>query len=213
MAYWMPYYHTDQPYGDTEGDDGIPDVIVARIPVTTSAEIAAFGQKIEDYNTLTLGVGLTPSAQMLVCNHDVPECDVEVMMHGYTHIREGIPGTSRVDVEFDDLPAADTGWGADSWNRSLSDIVVLYGTESMPAAPGMFFDIRPGAFSLGLLCSYPVHMPPVIAPLCGTAIDTRINNVLYSVREVAHETARKPPVSGQASPTCHRAAAAGSVAS
>lgn len=44
-------YCSDAPYGDVEGDDGVPEVVVGRIPVATSTGAVAFVEKLIAYES------------------------------------------------------------------------------------------------------------------------------------------------------------------
>jgi len=45
MSWFSPYWFSDLPYADTD-DDGIPDVVVGRLPVASSAEVERYGAKL-----------------------------------------------------------------------------------------------------------------------------------------------------------------------
>lgn len=45
MSYFSPYWFTDQPYADTDGD-GLPDLAVSRLPFTTETEVLGYATKL-----------------------------------------------------------------------------------------------------------------------------------------------------------------------
>jgi len=48
LSWYVPYSLTDKSYADTD-DDGIPDVVVTRWPVTTEEEVLALAYKMQSY--------------------------------------------------------------------------------------------------------------------------------------------------------------------
>jgi Peptidase family C25 len=50
MSYWTPYYASDLPYADID-DDGLPDLILGRLPVRNVAEIVRYTAKMNSYFT------------------------------------------------------------------------------------------------------------------------------------------------------------------
>lgn len=49
MTHYVPYYFTDQPYADTD-NDGVPDVVLARWPVSESWQLLTLAWKMQNYN-------------------------------------------------------------------------------------------------------------------------------------------------------------------
>jgi hypothetical protein len=45
MSWFVPYWFTDLPYGDLD-DDGIPDVVVSRLPFSSDVDVYAYGNKL-----------------------------------------------------------------------------------------------------------------------------------------------------------------------
>lgn len=53
-TFYTPYYATDLPYADVD-DDGLPDVIVGRLPASTIAEVQAYTAKLATWLSATNG--------------------------------------------------------------------------------------------------------------------------------------------------------------
>lgn len=47
-TFWTPYYPSDDPYSDLD-DDGLPDLVVGRLPVTDGAQIIAYTAKLQTW--------------------------------------------------------------------------------------------------------------------------------------------------------------------
>ena len=72
-TYWTPYYSTDLDYADTD-NDGLPDVIVGRLPAHSVGQITAYTAKLSQWFSSTGGVlGAAPAVFTRAFNHnDVP---------------------------------------------------------------------------------------------------------------------------------------------
>jgi hypothetical protein len=63
-------FASDNHFGDVEGDDGIPEIAVGRLPVLTAAELRAFIDKISDYENADPYAEWTGRVMMLADDPD-----------------------------------------------------------------------------------------------------------------------------------------------
>lgn len=56
MSWFRPYWNSDWPYGDVDGDS-IPEIVVTRIPATTEAEVTTAAAKIIAFDNLNTSQG------------------------------------------------------------------------------------------------------------------------------------------------------------
>jgi hypothetical protein len=134
---FTPYYATDLPYADTDGDS-LPDVIVGRLPASSVADVTAYTAKLSTWLSTTNGsLGNTAAVLEYAVNHgDVPAWPtalsmgsllsafppgISVTKAGYERFEDSTLGTVWIDSVRAVANAAASG-GADviAWNLNSS---------------------------------------------------------------------------------------------
>lgn len=163
MTYLVPYYFTDQPYADTD-NDGVPDVVVTRWPVSESWQLLSLALKMEDYN---LAGSPSPSASyrvgmfgydrnINVFNGSLWASHVHLFVDSLGQALSGLPSTGSVSFVYgSDLsgPPVSGTEIATTWNAVAPDLAVMDATNSDRYFPCMFLDKSAASdpFYVGLL--------------------------------------------------------------
>jgi hypothetical protein len=167
MAYWRPYFFSDQDYADVD-DDGVPDVVVTRWPVDSSAELLALALKMQQYNNLPTGIPNVISMYVGDMNH-TPEGD-GLQARAYADTAASLMSSSSVgslyETAWPDVAERNTA-AIDFWNTDPPDLVVMLAAASWRNRPCSFFDKTvEEPFPVGSLSG---NTPLVIAASCTAA--------------------------------------------
>jgi hypothetical protein len=201
MQVKRPYYFTDQPYADTNNDDGVPDVVVTRWPIRTDVDVHNLVDKVIAYNWSVYwgtGTGIRFGLQ-LVGDKDYVQNSGDGLRAQESALAVSsllpMPSGTLTDLfsvlETDPtLPdyVALTQAAVAEWNyvvaggRQPFDVVLIFGSASSRYYPGTFFHKLLGVpysqnFDVADLTS--PYYPVVIAASCGSA-DFVSTNSWYS---------------------------------
>lgn len=181
LSYWVPYTYGDLPYADTNGD-GLPDVVLGRLPVSEPWEVALYAANIARADRFFWGVG---SALKLVGDFD------------HTFDGSGEMARSASTVAFSRLDSTVPTWSireslvpstsarnevtARFWNDHRPDLVAVLGLKSVRTAPGWFFNRTTvsGAWTMNMVHPYENHLPVAILGSCGGADFARTEDSDY----------------------------------
>lgn len=172
-AWFTPYLFSDLPYQDTD-DDGVPNVVVTRWPVTTQTDVLALAYKMQLYND----VGVTGGPYSVAfltgdLDHDGVG-DGALALAASQMAENALPSGQTISrLRESSVPnnALRNTAAANLWNNALSELVVLLSSWSNRSWPCNFFDqTNPNnPFHMGMLHSYANHFPLVIAASCDGA--------------------------------------------
>ncbi|MBD3423141.1 MAG: T9SS type A sorting domain-containing protein, partial [Candidatus Latescibacteria bacterium] len=155
-SYFTPYILSDCPYSDID-DDGIPDVVLTRWPVTTEEEVLSMASKMQSY--MDYGWAASSCYSILTCVGDVDHMD-----EGDGEYASRVADTvmSAVPAGQDTAYIYESGYifGGDRndavsalWNNVDPELVLISSSYSNRSRPGNFFT-RVGTcnpFHMGML--------------------------------------------------------------
>jgi hypothetical protein len=106
-TWWTPYFSTDVGYSDID-DDGLPDVIVGRLPAHSVAQVTAYTSKLYRWFSDSGGqLGRSPAVLTRAFNHNwVPAW---ITAHGADSLVASFPHTVPVR-RVDDIDLSGSGW-------------------------------------------------------------------------------------------------------
>lgn len=171
-AWVTPYLFTEVPFADLD-DDGIPDVVIARWPVTTENEVLALACKMQAYNQDFLGgpyqVSFYVSDLDFWGNGDGARTkaaadNTEASLPAGQHVSRLYQ--SQVPVDAERVTAA-----VNLWNNQRPELVVMYGSGSNRSWPANFFDqtLIDNPFHMGMITPWGNQTPVVIVASCDAA--------------------------------------------
>ncbi len=170
--YW-PYYATDQPYADTEGADGLPDVVVTRWPVGGPAngrtELLLIIVKFLVYDGLRDPSGSAVRTQLFANNWDgTSGQNGEFVAAIADSLASALNGTTLLAMGGEHGTFGmyeSTPYALMEWNENKPNVAIILGTGSHRLAPGEWFsriNFHPFSLDSGLPCV-------TVAPTCDTA--------------------------------------------
>ena len=181
MAWYTPYWHSDQNYADVD-DDGVPDVVLTRWPVATASDLLAMAFKMQTYNDVSVPTDYH-SVAFYVGNVDhttgelcvSPPCrDGRLAMdHADSveaRLNEIAPG-QYVDhlYQRDYMDEEERNCQAvHLWNTFRPDVAIIFSSWSDRYYPGDFFnETCSNPFNMGQITSNILAL--VIGATCSTA--------------------------------------------
>jgi hypothetical protein len=184
MSYVCPYWFTDQPYADTNGDD-IPDVVVSRLPFTNSAEVYGYATKLWD-ETASWDAD---NVAFLIGNRIRSDSDGTRARLAAWNVMEHVPPYIDTETLYWSQCWYDTDRNtlpADLINTEEPELIVEISSLSNRYYPGDFFDKTIGyiPWTMSLLTS---TQPLVfLAASCGGADYARTESPTYQTT-IPHE--------------------------
>jgi hypothetical protein len=190
MSWYAPYWFTDQPYADVDGDE-IPDVVVSRLPFTTEADVYAYATKLWNDSSWN-----ADTAALLVGNRNSG--------YGYNDGTRARLAAWDVMQYVPQWVSADTLYWTDCYyqsdrntlpaqliNAEQPELVVSLASLSNRNYPGDFFDktISYEPWDMGMLTTTQPHV--FIAASCGSADYVRSENSTYGL-PIVHEFLAEP---------------------
>jgi len=174
MTYITPYYLTDQPYADTDGD-GVPDVVVTRWPVSESWQLLTLATKMQNYNLgysadnahYAVGI-LAYDVNINVFGGSLWGRNIRAFADSLAARLRSVPSVGLVAQLYGSdfstpVPGPDL---AASWNAMAPDVVIMDATDSQRYFPCRFLDKSSPSnpFHVGLLSAG--RTPIVMAGSC-----------------------------------------------
>ncbi|MDH4037169.1 MAG: C25 family cysteine peptidase [Candidatus Krumholzibacteria bacterium] len=165
MGYVTPYWMSDWPYVDVDGD-GLPDVPISRLPFTTPDEVQAYAGKLLETQIGDFGaerIGLFAGD----VDHGGNEgSDILASMAAIANIATGRQLEWLYESGYPSIVDRNAA-AADIWNSARPEVVFILSTWSNRSWPGGFFDqtVTP-PFTMDYLAS---HTGVVVALSCGGA--------------------------------------------
>lgn len=180
MAWYTPYWHSDQNYADVD-DDGVPDVVLTRWPVATTSDLLSMAYKMQNYNDFE-GPFDTYRVAFYVGNqdHHAGLCESGPCFDGRlarenadsveTRLNEVAPGQDVAHLYvLDYLDRSErTSHAVQLWNTFQPEVAIILSSWSDRYYPGDFFDETCASpFDIGSIsCRTPAV---IIGATCGTA--------------------------------------------
>ncbi len=141
-SYFTPYILTDTPYSDTN-DDGIPDIVLTRWPVTTEEEVLSMAYKMQLY--MDTGWQAASSYSILTCVGDLDhmdEGDGEYVSRVTDTVMSVIPAGQDTAYIYESgyIYGGDRNDAtAALWNSVDPELVLISSSYSNRSRPGNFF--------------------------------------------------------------------------
>ena len=142
IPWYAPYFLTDRPYSDID-NDGIPDIVLARWPITEEWEVLSLINKLETY--MSQGVSSGPYSVMTCVgdlDHDGAGDGAFASAVADTLIAE-LPSDQRISWLYEsNVPddAERNSAASDLWNSTYPSLVLIPSSYSNRSWPGNFFD-------------------------------------------------------------------------
>jgi len=183
LAWFTPYALSDQPYSDVD-DDGLPDLVLARLPFTHEIDLWAYGAKMQ--MNQSQGVFGADDVAFLVgdvetsAGHNTGQMARSAADSVAARLS---PDTARTFLYQSDTPdAGERNLAAAAlWNETHPEILVMFASLSNRSWPANFFDqtnwIRP--WSMDMIPPFGTHAPLVFAGSCGGADFARTEDPDY----------------------------------
>ena len=141
-SYFTPYILADTPYSDTD-DDGIPDVVLTRWPVTTEEEVLSISYKMQSY--VDWGYPSAPCHSVLTCVGDLDhmdEGDGEYASRVTDTVMAAVPAGQDTAYIYESgyIYGSDRNVAtAALWNSVDPELVLISSSYSNRSRPGNFF--------------------------------------------------------------------------
>lgn len=180
MAWYTPYWHSDQDYADVD-DDGVPDVVLTRWPVASNSDLLSIAYKMQMYNDFE-GTSEAYNVAFYVGNKDyhAGPCDPHPCYDGRlamdhadsveTRLQQIAPAQDIAHLYALDYvdPSERNNHAVQLWNTFQPEVAIILSSWSDRYYPGDFFDETcSNPFDMGLISS--PNSALVIAATCGTA--------------------------------------------
>ncbi|MFA6391905.1 MAG: FlgD immunoglobulin-like domain containing protein [Patescibacteria group bacterium] len=182
LAWWWPYYRTDQPYE-------LPGTVVTRLAVTELLQIAAaslVAQESTDYWTpwTSSGVGLFVGDMDHIAPGDgaVAAASADTVR---TLLQSHGNWTSEVKESVYRNPELRNSICADQWNGNMgghTNLNIMFASQSGPHYPGNMYSKRElgdYVWSMDLVWPFMNHHPFFIGATCGTAAIAPTDDAAY----------------------------------
>jgi len=189
LAWWTPYRLSDFPYSDTDGD-GLPDVVVTRLPFDTEAELWAYGGKMQ-MNQEGADLGAT-RVSLFVGDVEYVEGhnNAALALASADSLAALLPGgveTSFLYQSEHPDPGDRNDAAAAQWNSFRPDLLVMFASLSNRSWPANFFDQTywTHPWSMDMIHPYGTHAPLVLAASCGGSDFARTEDPDYG-RPISH---------------------------
>jgi len=203
-AWFTPYRPTDAPYADVD-NDGLRDVVVTRLPVTTVMEVYTYADKLQYYHQGWYGAA-TASFFVGDIDHDgnsgaiarATADAVEALVPAGVTVRRLYESSVPANSARNDAAAA-------HWNQYRPEVLFMPATRSNRSLPGNFFDqtntINP--WSMDMIYPSGTHEALIVGTSCGVADFARTEDQDYGT-PIAHKmlTAFRKGAIGVVGPTC-----------
>jgi hypothetical protein len=180
MSYYNPYWFTDQPYADLNGDD-IPDVVVSRLPFTTEVEVYGYATKLWCSGSSSWNAD---HVAFVVGNRIRSDSDGTRARLAAWNVMQSVPVTVTQDTLYWSQCYYDTDRNtlpATLINTYEPELLVEIASLSNRYYPGDFFDKTIGyiPWTMGLLTT--THPLVFLSASCGGADYARTESPTYAL--------------------------------
>ena len=188
VGWFTPYWMTDMPYQDVD-DDGVPDVVLARLPFNDAESVLAFGYKMQDNQVGWYGA---ESVSFFVGDRDhYGVGDGQRALDAAQAVEAELPpGLSVHHLYESDVPddAARNDAAAAHWNTYYPELLVMLASRSNRSWPANFFDQTDGSnpWHMGMIDSYGTQGALVIGASCDAGDFARTEDPDYGT-PIAHK--------------------------
>ncbi|MFH1864347.1 MAG: C25 family cysteine peptidase, partial [Candidatus Eisenbacteria bacterium] len=171
LAFMTPYWMTDQPYQDVD-EDGVPDVVLARLPFSDESSVLAFCCKMQENQVGEYGA---ESVSFFVGDRDHDGVgDGQLARDTADSVEAELPGGVTVRHLYEsDVPgdADRNDAAADHWNWYRPELLVMLSSYSNRSWPANFFDQTNYAnqWNMGMIYPSGTHAALVIGGSCDAA--------------------------------------------
>jgi hypothetical protein len=172
MSRYTPYYATDQPYADTNGD-GRMDVVVTRWPVSSAAHVQGMVNKLLAYEYWWNSYWTVSDVWVYDWSNASGSASGKVIRAVAAELTSQLATWSHPGGGLAAFPIAGesglVGYSVGGWNYLQPDVLTIVGSESHRYAPGKFFSKKVGAGSFDISMLSPEHRAFVVAGSCASA--------------------------------------------
>ncbi len=178
MSYFNPYWFSDQPYADVTGD-GVPDVVVSRLPVTTATQVWDYATKLWDPDNSTWEAG---KVGVLIGDEPYGNDDDERALAAAQNVQASLPSWVDQEVLYRSqvvFSGEQNTMPANLINTEEPELIVQLSSISARYRPGYFFDkcVSVNTWDMNMINT---NQPMVfLSGSCATADFTRVDSPNY----------------------------------